>query len=296
MEIIDLHEDLAFSSFYYNVYNETGQSSIEKLKSFDKSIIFSAVFPHIKIHGQKTKFIPLMDVMLEQFKLYYRMSSDYKINIIEDKILNGINFLISMEGTDILNEPEDVIILKRLGLRSIGLTWNYDTKFAASCYSKKDYGLTGHGEDLISICNKNNIIIDLAHASKKTILEASSVTERPVIDSHTNVSSLKNHKRNIDDESIKAITETDGVIGLTGIKETLKNGSIYDIIENINYVGDNYGWRHVSIGTDFLGMNDTPDNFNSILDIVKLRDFLGEHFYDVVYKNAFRVLSSNLNI
>ncbi len=295
MEIIDLHEDLAFSSFYYNVENESEQSSIEKLKNFEKAIVFSVVFPYIKFYG-KTALTPLKDVMFEQLKLYYKMSSDYGINIIENNISKGINFLISMEGTDVINEPYDVMILRRLGLRALGLTWNYDTKFASSCYSKNDFGLTGYGEELVSICNKNNIIIDVAHAGKKTILDVSDITEKPIIDSHTNISSLKDHKRNIDDESLKAITDTDGVIGLTAIRDTLRNGNIYDIIDNINYIGDNYGWRYTSIGTDFLGMKNTPDGFNSITDLIKLKDLLGNHFYDVVYKNAYRVRKVNLNL
>jgi membrane dipeptidase len=176
----------------------------------------------------------------------------------------------------------------------MGLTWNYDTKFASSCYSKKDYGLTGYGQQLLEICNANNIIIDLAHAGRQTILDACVLSKKPVLDSHTNFRALKDHPRNIDEDSIKAIVETDGVMGITGIRDTLKTPDFDGIIASMNYIGDNFGWRYVSLGTDFLGIPSTPDNFGDINAIEKLSDALGSHADDVLYRNAMRVMEKNL--
>ena len=293
MNFVDLHEDIAYSSLYSNVINENKQSNINLLKTFDKSVIFSVIFPHVHITD---KTIPELSLLYEQFKFYYGLGRDYNINIIKryDDIKNNLNFLISMEGTDLLNNPEDIYILKELKLRNLGLTWNYDTKFAASCHSKKDYGLTGYGEELIELCNKNNIIVDLAHASKNTIIDACNISKKPLIDSHTNFKALKNHIRNIDDESIRAITDTDGVIGITLIRDTLKTPDINGIMESINYLGDSYGWRYVAIGTDFLGITQTPDGIENITMLSKLKDLLGIHFNDVLYNNALRVIKDNL--
>ncbi len=293
MNFVDLHEDIAYSSLYGNVINENKQSNINLLKTFDKSVIFSVIFPHVHITD---KTVPELSLLYEQFKFYYGLGRNYNINIIKryDDIKNNLNFLISMEGTDLLNNPEDIYILKELNLRNIGLTWNYDTKFAASCHSKKDYGLTGYGEELIELCNKNNIMVDLAHASKNTIMDACNISKKPLIDSHTNFKALKNHIRNIDDESIRAITDTDGVIGITLIRDTLKTPDINGIMESINYLGDNYGWRYVAIGTDFLGITQTPDGLENITMLSKLKDLLGIHYNDVLYNNALRVIKDNL--
>ena len=105
---------------------------------------------------------------------------------------------------------------------------------------------------------------------------------------------LKEHPRNIDEESIKAIVETDGVMGITGIRDTLETPDLDGIIAGVNYIGDNFGWRYVSIGTDFLGIPSTPDNFSDINSIEKLSDALGNHAEDVLYNNAMRVIEKNL--
>ena len=297
MKFIDLHEDIAYSSMYRDVIHGNEQSSIDMLKHFPGSIVFSVVFPHVNMrYGDDSGIsIPNVTLAYQQFSYYKTISEKFKINIMTDSMpQSGLNFLISMEGTDTLNTPQDVLLFRSLGLRNMGLTWNYDTKFASSCYSKKDYGLTGYGEQLVEICNANNIIIDLAHAGKQTILDACALSKKPVLDSHTNFSALKPHPRNIDEESVKAIVETDGVMGITGIRDTLKTPDFNGIIDSMNYIGDNYGWRYVSLGTDFLGIPSTPDNFADINAIEKLSAALGSHAEDVLYRNAMRVIEKNL--
>ncbi len=298
MKFIDLHEDIAYSSMYRDVIHGNEQSGIDMLKAFPGSIIFSVVFPHVNmqygnVYGTS---IPNITLAYQQFSYYRELSEKYGINILRDRegIDKGINFLISMEGTDIVNRPEDIGLFYSMGLRNLGLTWNYDTKFASSCYSKKDYGLTGYGEDLIKLCNSHGIIIDLAHAGKKTILEACEISSRPVLDSHTNFKALKNHQRNIDEESIKAIVETDGVMGITGIRDSLITPDIDGMIASITYLGDNFGWRHVSLGTDFLGIPKTPEGFADVNAIEKLKDMIGSHSEDVLFNNALRVIRANL--
>ena len=297
MKFIDLHEDIAYSSMYKDVVHGNDQSSVDMLKKFPGSIIFSVVFPHVNMRSgdEFGKSIPNLTLAYQQFGYYRMIAEKFGINIMDSaKPGNTLNFLISMEGTDILNTPEDVLLFKSLGLRNMGLTWNYDTKFASSCYSRKDYGLTGYGEQLVEICNSSGIIIDLAHAGKKTILETCEVTEKPVLDSHTNFRELKNHPRNIDDESIKAIVETDGVMGITGIRDSLATPDFDGIMKSINYLGDNFGWRYVSLGTDFLGIPVPPDSFSDVTAVENLHDALGSHADDVLYNNAFRVIEKNL--
>lgn len=302
-----MHEDFAFSSLRGDVIAGNGQSGINMLKEFEKVTIFSVVFPHIPAYtdlsDEMTKkygfrqegTYPEYSIMMDQFKFYYYLERSGYVNLIRkySDIKKGVNFLISMEGTDTLNQPDDLYILKNLGLGAIGLTWNYDTKFAASCMSKKDYGITGFGEELIGIANKIGLIIDVAHASKKTVLETCAISKSPVIDSHTNLTALKKHPRNIDDEEIKAIIETDGIIGVTAITTTLNRPNIDGIIDTINYIGDNYGWRYVGIGTDFLGITDVPDGFENIIKMEELKSRL-DHYEDVFFKNPYRIIEKVL--
>ncbi len=306
MRLIDLHEDIAYSSQRYDVVNSSEQSNIEMLRSLGDVTVFSVLFPHVntinevseyltkQYHEFSTSTFATFQVLAEQVKFYLYLERHNNIRIVrrfEDILYSGLSLLLAMEGTDALTDPMDAYLLNELNVKSIGLTWNYDTKFAASCMSKKDYGLTGSGERLIEICNELGIAVDLAHSSKNTIMGASSVSKKPLIVSHANSSKVHNHVRNLDDEEIDAICKTGGIIGITAIRPTLsEKPSINDIVANAEYIGSNFGWKHVALGTDFLGISSTPENFENILKTRELAEPLGSHSDEVLWQNASNTL------
>ncbi|EQB73509.1 MAG: peptidase M19 renal dipeptidase [Ferroplasma sp. Type II] len=83
-------------------------------------------------------------------------------------------------------------------------------------------------------------------------------------------------------------------MGITGIRDSLITPDIDGIIASITYLGDNFGWRHVSLGTDFLGIPKTPEGFADVNAIEKLKDMIGSHSEDVLFNNALRVIRANL--
>ncbi|GGM70220.1 peptidase [Thermogymnomonas acidicola] len=310
MNLIDLHQDLAFSSQRQDVIHGSGQSSVDMLSSLGNAMVFSVVFPHIYTENERAEELsrnygfrtqssaPLVQVAMEQFKFYYYLERTGRVRIVrnvEDTSSCGLLFLISMEGTDVLTDPYDLDLYYNLGLRNLGITWNYDTKFGSSCMSKVDYGLTGYGTELVERCNSLGIIVDLAHASKRTVLDTCSVTGRPVICSHANAASVHRHVRNLDDEEIEAIVDTGGVIGITAITSTLgPSASMDDMVKHAEYIGNNFGWEHVAIGSDFLGIEKTPSGFEDVTKYGKLRERLGTHADQVMWSNALRVITENL--
>jgi len=311
MRLIDLHEDIAFSSQRHDVVNSPDQSSIEMLRSIGDVTVFSVLFPHVstmnevsdyltkQYHEFSTSTFANFHVMMEQVKFYLYLERHHNVRIVrkfEDLLHSGLRLLLAIEGTDALTDPMDAYLLNELHVKSIGLTWNYDTKFAASCMSTKDYGLTGYGERLIEICNEIGIAIDLAHSSKKTVIDACSVTKKPVIASHANSMVIHRNVRNLDDEEIDAICRTGGLIGLTAINPTLSDKpSIDDIVRNAEYIGNNFGWDHVALGTDFLGISSTPEHFDNILRTKELSELLSIHADEVLWKNALSVLEKIIN-
>ena len=311
MKLIDLHQDLAFSSMRSDVINGPGQSSVNELKKFDSSTVFSVVFPHINTWNEFAKTLsekyrilsqatsPLMQVLIEQVKFYYYVSRSENVPFVSrgsDLSLKGLKMLMALEGTDVLTDPFDIFLLKSLGFRSIGLTWNYDTKFAASCMSENDYGLTGAGKELVKICNSNGMVVDLGHSSRNTILDTCEISVSPVVFSHGNVKGVYDHIRNIDDRCIEAVTGTGGIIGVTAIPPTLgTEPCLEDMVKHMEYVGDRFGWDHVALGTDFLGISTTPRGFGSVDRIGDLSDLLGKHSDQVLWKNAQRVLERILD-
>lgn len=305
---IDLHQDFGITSLYRDVFDGEGQSSFKALKEFEDTTVFSVVFPLTKKWTVKrmenTKSLghiesqPDQHNLLRQLKFYQAAERSGFGKIVRnagDLDGKGHKMLLALEGTDVVTGLEDIYFLKENGVRSIGLTWNYDTRFAASCNSKKDYGLTGSGEELIQLCNELNMAIDLGHSSDRTIIEASELSKTPVIVSHTNPKSYFEIYRNIGDEAIEAVVKNGGVIGLTSIPQTLgENPTIDNLVESITYVGENFGWDYVAMGSDFLGIESTIKGFDTVHDIHALADKLGNHADQVLWKNSYRALSKIL--
>ena len=179
-------------------------------------------------------------------------------------------------------------------MRAVALSWNYGTKFAASCMSKKDYGLTDMGEELVRLANDLGVIIDVSHASRQASLEAAAMSRRPVIATHSNAYALRQHPRNLDDEVIRAIARTGGLIGVTSIPDTLPEPTVRGMATVASYVGDLVGWEHVALGTDFLGLERYPEGFSDLSHIKGLADLLGPRADQVLWQNALRVLEESL--
>lgn len=305
---IDLHEDFGISSLYSDVFNGDGQSSFKLLENFEDTTVFSVVFPLTKVwtvnelesmkNLAHVEYQPDQHNLMRQLKFYHAAERSGRGKIVRsasDLDGKGHKMLLALEGTDVLTGLEDVYFLKENGLRSIGLTWNYETRYAASCTSRKDYGLTGSGEKLVELCNELNMAVDLGHASDKTIIESAELSKAPVIVSHVNPKSYFDIHRNMSDEAIEAVARNKGIIGLTSIPPTLgENPSIDNLVESINYVGENFGWDYPALGTDFLGISSTIKGFDSVMDMEALSEKLGKHAEQVLWKNAHRALSSIL--
>ena len=300
MRIIDMHEDLAISSMKMDVTLDSPQSNLKSLKKLEGGVIFGSIFPQVPLvrkgsdSGEVFTTTPNRELLFGQIALYHSLSAEHSIPIVRrsgDIGRDGLNLLLALEGSDTLVKPEDALQLRELGVRSIGITWNYDTKFGASCHSRHDYGLTGFGEDLVRVCNDSGIIVDLAHSSRKTILDVCRISSRPVIFSHGNSNSVHRNTRNIDDECIEAVAATGGIIGITAIPPTLSEApQIGDMVRHASYIGDRFGWDHVGIGTDFLGIDSAPRGFEDIGKIMQLQDLLGNNAEKVMWKNGERVL------
>ena len=62
----------------------------------------------------------------------------------------------------------------------------------------------------------------------------------------------------------------------------------------MEYVGDNFGWDYVALGTDFLGIENTPKRFESVSKINELAELLGSNAQKVLWDNPLRVINQVL--
>jgi membrane dipeptidase len=124
---------------------------------------------------------------------------------------------LDLEGAFDLDGDLHVLrALYRLGLRSLQLTaHNYTNEFADSCCDiPKWNGLNEHGRRVIREMNRLGMVINVAHGSNETILQAAAESHDPVIYTHGGFRHFIDITRLISDEAAKAVAAKGGVVGL----------------------------------------------------------------------------------
>ncbi len=180
-------------------------------------------------------------------------------------------FLLSFEGGKPLEgRMEHLRNFYHLGLRAMQITWNLRNDLADGIKEEETRGgLTRFGVSVVKEMNRLGMLIDLAHISRAGYFHVLDVAEGPVCCSHSNCRKLNLHPRTIDDEQIKALARTGGVIGINAISTQVaeKNATLDKLIDHISYMADLVGAEHVGLGLDFVKNDGTlhPDDelFNS---------------------------------
>jgi membrane dipeptidase len=105
-------------------------------------------------------------------------------------------------------------------VRYLGLTWNDSPAWASCAKDEVDPnwqgtpGLNAFGREVIRTMNEMGMLIDLAHSGEKTFYDVLEITTKPVIVSHTAVSALCPHYRNLNDDQLHALAENGGIAGI----------------------------------------------------------------------------------
>lgn len=88
-------------------------------------------------------------------------------------------------------------------------------------YSWKN-GLSPMGERVIAEMNRLGMMVDVSHPSKGSMLKAAELSKAPIIASHSGVRALCDVPRNMDDDMLKALAKTDGVVQVVGLGSFIK--------------------------------------------------------------------------
>lgn len=169
----------------------------------------------------------------------------------EGKLALELNF----QGTGPLaGSVQQVAHFHRLGVRHMGLVWNDQNLAGSSATRGVDRGLSAYGRQLVREMNRVGVIVDGAHASYRTTMDAMSICEAPFIVSHTNVYALAPAYKNLRDDQIDACAATGGVIGISGLGSYLDDleATPQALFRQIDYVAQRVGSQHVGLGLDFV--------------------------------------------
>ncbi|MFA1822751.1 dipeptidase [Virgibacillus oceani] len=171
--------------------------------------------------------------------------------------------LTFQEPYPIGNSLNNLRTFYEMGVRVVQLTYNKSNYIGSGCTETNGGGLTDFGSEVVLEMNKLGMLVDLSHCNELTAREAIKTSEKPVVFSHGNASSVTENPRNKSDELIELVAKTGGVIGLTPWaplcwnKNEIKQPALDDYLNHVEYVINLVGIDHVGFGSD-VKILDTP--------------------------------------
>ena len=154
-----------------------------------------------------------------------------------------------------------VEICHRLGARFMQLTYNNQSLLATGCYEEDDTGLTRMGRTVVTEMNRVGLVVDMSHSSERSTLEAIEFSSRPIAITHANPTFWHPARRNKSDTVLKALAETNGMLGFSLYPHHLRDKSdcsLQSFCEMIARTADMMGVERLGIGSDLC--QDQPDS------------------------------------
>ncbi|GAB6988993.1 dipeptidase [Paenibacillus pini] len=214
------------------------------------------------------------------------------IDINSLEVPSGCWGMLSVEGAD--GFEGNLFYVKmcfELGVRFLGLTWNYANWAADGVLEKRNGGLTKKGIELVRLCNEIGLLLDVSHLSPAGFWELTELTKQPFIASHSNVYRICPHPRNLSDEQIRAIVSMDGRIGLTFVpwfvKQDEASVKIKDLLPHIEHICELGGENHLMFGSDFDGIESWVKGLEHPACYPALAELLLKHYSESQIKGWF---------
>lgn len=122
--------------------------------------------------------------------------------------------ILSIEGGHAIEDDLHVLrMFAELGVRSMTLTWNNSNGWADGCGEEpKNGGLTSFGREVVREMQRIGVLVDISHVHEQTFWAALECARRPVIASHSCAKAICGHRRNLDDEQLRAVARNGGVV------------------------------------------------------------------------------------
>ncbi|KAH8167713.1 hypothetical protein CIB48_g504 [Xylaria polymorpha] len=212
---------------------------------------------------------------------------------------------LGIEGLhQIGNSPANLRRFHALGVRYATLTHNCGNIYADAALWENPFhkappywgGVSVKGRQLINEMNRIGMIVDLSHVSVDTMVDVLAGREEkwtgskaPVIFSHSSAYALCPHPRNVPDHVLQLVKERNSVVmvnfspdfvscvdnnNANGVPDYYPaNNTLSQVANHITYIGDLIGYDHVGLGSDFDGIQKTPEGLD---DVSKYPDLIAE--------------------
>tara|TARA_Y100000589_G_scaffold305760_1_gene319956 strand:- start:354 stop:1415 length:1062 start_codon:yes stop_codon:yes gene_type:complete len=220
--------------------------------------------------------------------------------------------ILHYEGVEMLREDlSDLESDYQRGLRSLGPVWSrsnafaHGVPFAHPCTPDIGPGLTDAGKELVRRCNDLGIMLDVSHLNYRGFMDLAELTTAPVVATHCGVHAICASSRNLLDDQLTIIKETNGIVGVNFHVEFLRPDGqekadvpLTVIADHLDYMVDHMGIEHVAMGSDFDGAT-MPDELGDcaglprLVDVLRDRGWSEEDLLAMAHRNWLRVLGDS---
>lgn len=217
--------------------------------------------------------------------------------------------VLHFEGAEAIDPELNALdVFYKAGLRSLGPVWSrpnafgHGVPFRYPSTPNTGPGLTSAGRELVRACNRMGILLDLAHLNERGFWEVASLTDAPLVVTHTGVHAICPMSRNLTDRQLDAVGESRGVVGVAYDVSMIRADGhddtempLSEIVRHIDYIASRIGIDCVALGSDFDGAT-MPNDLSDVSGLPRLIAALRERDYDaaalrkITHENWLRVL------
>jgi membrane dipeptidase len=229
--LIDGHNDLAFklreiagydlSLYDVGVRQSSTHTDLIRLSEGGVGAQFWSVFVPASWSGERA-----VTGTLEQIDAVHQMVARYPAQLalattsaeVQSAWHQGrIASLMGAEGGHSIDSSLAVLrTLFAMGVRYMTLTHNDNVPWADSATDEPVLGgLNDFGREVVAEMNRLGMLVDLSHVSPATMQDALTVTQSPVLFSHSSARAVCDHVRNVPDDVLSTLAANGGVCMVT---------------------------------------------------------------------------------
>ena len=188
--------------------------------------------------------------------------------------------VLLMECADPIRTPAEVSWWVERGIRMIGLSWAYGSRYSGG--NMRAGGLTSEGREAVAAMDEAGVAHDVSHLDDESLDDLFELALGPMASSHSNARALlpdgKFAKRHLRKDHAYELAKRGGIAGVNlfgGFLAEDRRARIEDVLAHAESLAETFGRERVGLGSDMDGGFgpdqlpeglESPDRYHSLID------------------------------
>lgn len=172
-------------------------------------------------------------------------------------------FMLSIEGGEVFEKDiASVAAWREKGVRMAALLWNNENRIGFPAKGGSTRGLTEYGIAVVKEMQRLGMAVDTSHLNEAGFYDIFAKTNHAPLASHSCCRALCDHPRNLTDEQLRLLIREGGYVGVNFYPFFLSDdgkADVKQVAEHIDHICQLGGEHAVGFGSDFDGIETTPD-------------------------------------